>query len=112
MTITLLVHRRVGMVKDAAGRACVRLLGGQSDGVFTPTAKRVSGTVPSLAPEVGLDHPCRDVAKSMDLGEKPWRRRPGRTFLRGGIVARHVADRMPDRISFVIYLERFVPRNG
>ena len=30
----------------------------------------------------------------------------------GGGVARHVADRMPDRIRSLIYLDAFVPENG
>jgi len=30
----------------------------------------------------------------------------------GGFVARHVADRMPDRIRSLIYLDAFVPENG
>jgi pimeloyl-ACP methyl ester carboxylesterase len=30
----------------------------------------------------------------------------------GGIVVRHVADRMPDRIRSLVYLDAFVPENG
>ena len=30
----------------------------------------------------------------------------------GGVVARHIADRMPDRIRSLIYLDAFVPENG
>jgi pimeloyl-ACP methyl ester carboxylesterase len=30
----------------------------------------------------------------------------------GGVVARHVADQMPDRIRSVVYLDSFVPGNG
>jgi pimeloyl-ACP methyl ester carboxylesterase len=30
----------------------------------------------------------------------------------GGFVIRHVADRMPDRIRSLIYLDAFVPENG
>jgi pimeloyl-ACP methyl ester carboxylesterase len=33
-------------------------------------------------------------------------------FSLGGFVARHVADRMPDRIRSLIYLDAFVPENG
>jgi hypothetical protein len=32
--------------------------------------------------------------------------------MHGGVVVRHVADRMPDRIRSLIYLDAFVPENG
>jgi pimeloyl-ACP methyl ester carboxylesterase len=69
------------------------LLAASAHRVFTPTLTGVGERSHLLSRDVGLDTHVADVAN-------------------GGIVARHVADRMPERIRSLIYLDAFVPDDG
>lgn len=78
--------------------------------VFTPTLTGVGERSHLLSRDVGLDTHVADVANLMiweNLGDIVL---VGHSY--GGIVARHVADRMPDRIRSLIYLDAFVPDDG
>ena len=63
-----------------------------------------------LSRDVGLDTHIADVANLMIWEDLRDIVLVGASY--GGIVARHVADRMPDRIRSLVYLDAFVPENG
>src|SRR6266404_7087239 len=87
-----------------------RLLAAAGHRVFTPTLTGVGERSHLLSRDVGLDTHVADVANLMI-----WENLRDIVLVRhsyGGVVARHVADRMPDRIRSLIYLDAFVPENG
>jgi pimeloyl-ACP methyl ester carboxylesterase len=87
-----------------------RLLAAGAHRVFTPTLTGVGERSHLLSRDVGLDTHIEDVANLMI-----WENLRDIVLVRhsyGGVVARHVADRMRDRISSLIYLDAFVPENG
>jgi pimeloyl-ACP methyl ester carboxylesterase len=87
-----------------------RLLAAEGHRVFTPTLTGIGERSHLLSRDVGLDTHIADVANLMiweDLGEIVL---VGHSY--GGAVARHVADRMPERIRSLVYLDAFVPDNG
>src|SRR5258707_14032278 len=63
-----------------------------------------------LSRDVGLDTHVADVANLMIWEDLRDIVLVGHSY--GGVVVRHVADRMPDRINSLIYLDAFVPENG
>jgi pimeloyl-ACP methyl ester carboxylesterase len=63
-----------------------------------------------LSRDVGLDTHVADVANLMIWENLRDIVLVGHSY--GGVVARHVADQMPDRIRSLIYLDAFVPENG
>jgi pimeloyl-ACP methyl ester carboxylesterase len=69
----------------------------------------VTGTV-LLSRDVGLDTHVADVTNLMIWENLRDIVLVGHSY--GGVVARHVADRMPDGIRSLIYLDAFVPENG
>jgi pimeloyl-ACP methyl ester carboxylesterase len=78
--------------------------------VFTPTLTGVGERSHLLSRDVGLDTHIADVANLMIWENLRDIVLVGHSY--GGVVARHVADRMPDRIRSLIYLDAFVPENG
>src|SRR5260370_39841786 len=87
-----------------------RLLAAGGHRVFTPTLTGVGERSHLLSRDVGLDTHVADVANLMiweDLRDVVL---VGHSY--GGAVVRHVADRMPERIRSLIYLDAFVPENG
>jgi len=87
-----------------------RLLTAAGHQVFTPTLTGVGERSHLLSRDVGLDTHIADVTNLMvweDLRDVVL---VGHSY--GGAVVRHVADRMPDRICSLIYLDAFVPENG
>src|ERR1700692_1933229 len=93
-----------------AGRACVACWRPKRTGVFTPTLTGVGERSHLLSRDVGLDTHVAAVAHLMIWVTLRAGVLVGHSY--GGIVARHVADRMPDRIRSLIYLDAFVPENG
>jgi pimeloyl-ACP methyl ester carboxylesterase len=87
-----------------------RLLAAEAHGVFTPTLTGVGERSHLLSRDVGLDTHIADVANLMIWENLRDVVLVGHSY--GGVVARHVADRMPDRIRSLIYLDAFVPENG
>ena len=87
-----------------------RLLAAGAHGVFTPTLTGVGERSHLLSRDVGLDTHVADVANLMIWENLRDVVLVGHSY--GGFVARHVADRMPDRIRSLIYLDAFVPENG
>src|SRR5258707_595747 len=78
--------------------------------VFTPTLAGVGERSHLLSRDVGLDTHVADVTNLMIWENLRDIVLVGHSY--GGVVARHVADRMPDRIRSLIYLDAFVPENG
>jgi pimeloyl-ACP methyl ester carboxylesterase len=87
-----------------------RLLSAKAHQVFTPTLTGIGERSHLLSPDIGLDTHVADVTNLMlweDLRDVVL---VGHSY--GGVVARHVADQMPDRIRSLVYLDAFVPDNG
>jgi pimeloyl-ACP methyl ester carboxylesterase len=78
--------------------------------VFTPTLTGVGERSHLLSRDVGLDTHIADVANLMIWEDLRNIVLVGHSY--GGVVARHVADRMRDRIHSLVYLDAFVPDNG
>lgn len=87
-----------------------RLLAASAHRVFTPTLTGLAERSHLLSRDVGLDTHVADVANLMQWEDLRDIVLVGHSY--GGVVARHVADRMPDRIRSLIYLDAFVPENG
>src|SRR5260221_2335064 len=87
-----------------------RLLAAGAHRVFTPTLTGVGERSHLLSRDVGLDTHVADVANLMIWENLRDVVLVGHSY--SGFVARHVADRMPDRIRSLIYLDAFVPGNG
>jgi pimeloyl-ACP methyl ester carboxylesterase len=78
--------------------------------VFTPTLTGVGERSHLLSHDVGLDTHVADVANLMIWEDLRDIVLVGHSY--GGVVARHVADRMRDRIHSLVYLDAFVPDDG
>jgi pimeloyl-ACP methyl ester carboxylesterase len=87
-----------------------RLLMTEGYEVFTPTLTGLGERSHLLNRDVGLDTHVADVANLMIWENLRDIVLVGHSY--GGVVVRHVADRMPDRIRSLIYLDAFVPENG
>ena len=78
--------------------------------LWTPTYTGLGERVHLASNDVRLDTHIEDVVKVFEYEDLRDVILVGHSY--GGMVATGVADRMPDRISQVIYLDAFVPRNG
>src|SRR5260370_10252684 len=87
-----------------------RLLAAREHGVFTPTLTGVGERSHLLSRDVGLDTHITDVANLMIWENLRDIVLVGHSY--GGMVVRHVADRMPDRIRSLVHLHAFVSPNG
>jgi pimeloyl-ACP methyl ester carboxylesterase len=86
------------------------LLAAEAHQVFTPTLTGLGERSHLLSRDVDLNTHIADVTNLMvweDLRDVVL---VGQSY--GGVVARHVADRMPNRIRSLVYLDAFVPENG
>ncbi|MDI4239414.1 alpha/beta fold hydrolase [Bradyrhizobium sp. Arg237L] len=86
------------------------LLASEAHRVFTPTLTGIGERSHLLSRDVGLDTHIADVANLMIFEDLREIVLVGHSY--GGVVARHVADRMPDRVRSLVYLDAFVPDNG
>ncbi len=87
-----------------------RLLAAEGHRVFTPTLTGLGERSHLLNREVGLDTHIVDVTNLIrwkSCAISFWS-----DTLTVDFFVRHVADRMPDRIRSLIYLDAFVPDNG
>ena len=78
--------------------------------LWTPTYTGLGERVHLASSDVKLDTHIEDVVKVFEFEDLRDVILVGHSY--GGMVATGVADRIPDRISQVIYLDAFVPRNG
>jgi pimeloyl-ACP methyl ester carboxylesterase len=86
------------------------LLAAKAHRVFTPTLTGVGERAHLLSRDVDLDTHVADIANLMIWEDLHDIVLVGHSY--GGVVARHVADRMPERIRSLVYLDAFVPDNG
>jgi pimeloyl-ACP methyl ester carboxylesterase len=91
------------------GRVRQRLTA-QGHQVFTPTLTGLADRSHLLSREVGLETHVQDVANLITWEILSDVVLVGHSY--AGTVVRHVADRMPDRIRSLVYLDAFVPENG
>jgi pimeloyl-ACP methyl ester carboxylesterase len=78
--------------------------------VFTPTHTGVGERAHQAAENVTLETHIRDVAGCIEAEEIKDIILVGHSY--GGMVITGLADRMPDRIKALVYLDAFVPGNG
>ena len=78
--------------------------------VFTPTLTGVGERAHLLSPQVNLDTHIEDVANLIRWEELSDVVLCGHSY--GGCVISGVADRVPDRIGSLVYLDAFVLENG
>jgi pimeloyl-ACP methyl ester carboxylesterase len=87
-----------------------RLLASKEHRVFTPILTGLGERSHLLSRDVSLDTHVADVTNLIVWEELSDILLVGHSY--GGFVVRHVADRMPDRICPLIYLDAFVLDNG
>jgi pimeloyl-ACP methyl ester carboxylesterase len=87
-----------------------RLLQAQGHEVFTPTHTGVADRSHLSAPSVNLDTHITDVANLLRWEELSDVILCGHSY--GGCVVSGVADRVPERIGALVYLDAFVLENG
>jgi len=78
--------------------------------VFTPTLTGLGERAHLLTREVGLSTHIQDVVAVIESEELQRIVLVGQSY--AGVVITGVADRMPERLSHLVYLDAFVPGNG
>jgi len=78
--------------------------------LWTPTYTGLGERVHLASNDVRLDTHIEDVVKVFEYEDLREVILIGHSY--GGMVATGVADRIPDRISQVVYIDAFVPRHG
>jgi pimeloyl-ACP methyl ester carboxylesterase len=78
--------------------------------VFTPTLTGFGERVHLLSREIDLETHIADVANLMIYEDLQDVVLVGHSY--GGIIVRHVADRLSERVRSLIYLDAFVPDHG
>jgi pimeloyl-ACP methyl ester carboxylesterase len=87
-----------------------RLLAAQGHEVFTPTLTGLGERSHLLSRDIGLETHVADVTNLLAWEDLRDIVLVGHSY--GGIVVRHAADRMADRIRSLVYLDAFVTENG
>jgi pimeloyl-ACP methyl ester carboxylesterase len=88
----------------------VRALQAAGQEVYTPTLTGSGERVHLASPEIDLDTHILDVINVLRYENLPDVVLVG--FSYGGMVITGVAERVPERISHLVYLDAFVPQNG
>ena len=78
--------------------------------LFTPTCTGVGERAHLAHPGIDLDHHINDLLQVLHFEDLHGITLIGHSY--GGMVATGVADRAPERIARVVYLDAFVPRDG
>src|ERR1700730_2540305 len=86
------------------------LLAAEGHQVFTPTLTGLAERVPLLSRDVTLETHIADVTNLIIYEDIRDIVLVGHSY--GGVVVRHLADRMPGRIRSLVYLDAFVPDDG
>lgn len=87
-----------------------RILRAAGHEVFTPTLTGIGERVHLGSAEVGLETHVRDIVNVLEYEDLHDVVLVG--FSYGGVVITVVADRVPERISQLVYLDAWVPRDG
>lgn len=88
----------------------VPLLRGAGHDVFTPTLTGLGERAHLAGPQVDLETHIRDVLGVLEAEELEDVMLLGHSY--GGMVVTGVADRAPQRIARLVYLDAFVPEDG
>jgi pimeloyl-ACP methyl ester carboxylesterase len=86
------------------------LLRGRGHELFTPTHTGIGERSHLAAPSIGLGTHIQDLVAVIEYEDLQDVVLVGHSY--GGIVATGVADRVPQRVARVVYLDAFVPRDG
>jgi pimeloyl-ACP methyl ester carboxylesterase len=86
------------------------LLGKLGHELFTPTYTGIGERVHLATPEVGLETHIADILAVLQFEDLRNVVLIGHSY--GGMVATAVADRGPERLAHLVYLDAFVPRDG
>jgi len=86
------------------------LLRARGHEVFTPTHAGVGERVREAAPGVDLEMHIADFLRVIEMEDLRDFILLGHSY--GGMVATGVADRVPERVRHLVYLDAFVPRDG
>jgi pimeloyl-ACP methyl ester carboxylesterase len=78
--------------------------------LFTPTYTGIGERVHLATPEVGLENHIADVLGVIQFEDLRNIFLVGHSY--GGMVATAVADRVPERLAEIVYLDAFVPSDG
>jgi pimeloyl-ACP methyl ester carboxylesterase len=78
--------------------------------VHTPTLTGLGHRAHLLRPDIDLDVHVRDVTELLEFEDVRDAILVGHSY--GGMVVTGVADRVPERLARVVYLDAFVPRDG
>ncbi|WP_454871640.1 alpha/beta fold hydrolase [Paraburkholderia xenovorans] len=78
--------------------------------VFTPTLSGLGERAHQSSPDITLETHIRDICGCLEAEELTGIILCGHSY--GGCVITGVADRLPDRIRSLVYLDAFVPRDG
>jgi len=78
--------------------------------VYTPTLTGLGERIHLMNPGINLDTHIADVANVFEFEELSDVVLVGHSY--GGMVITGVADRSPDKIRSMVYLDAFVPQNG
>jgi len=108
MSVYILVHGAWG--GSWCWKSIRRALQAQSHEVFTPSLSGVGERSHLLSRHIDLDTHIADVMNLIRWEELSDVVLCGHSY--GGCVVTGVADRMPDRIRALVYVDAFVPENG
>jgi pimeloyl-ACP methyl ester carboxylesterase len=86
------------------------LLQAAGHSVYTPTLTGVGERAALSTPEIGLDTHIQDVVDLIETKDLQQVILVGHSY--SGMVITGVADRVPDRIAHLVYLDAVVPRDG
>src|SRR3982074_716523 len=86
------------------------LLTAEGHRVFSPTLTGLGDRCHFLSRDVGLDPHIMDVVNLLIWEDLRDIVLIGHSY--GGIVVRHVADRLPDRVRSLVYLDASIPEDG
>lgn len=91
-------------------RRVAALLASDGHDVFTPTLTGLAERSHLLSPAINLDTHILDVVNEMKYRELNNVVLVGHSY--GGMVVTGVADKIPDKITSLVYLDAFVPENS
>src|SRR3954447_13215918 len=87
-----------------------RLLRGAGHEVFTPTLTGIGERSHLMSRDIDLNTHIQDVVNVLEFEDLRDVILVGYSY--GGMIVTAVADRVPERISQVIFLDAFLPKNG
>ena len=87
-----------------------RLLRGQGHEVFTPSMTGIGERFHLASPSVNLSTHVQDVLGTVEYEQLSDFILVGHSY--GGMVVTAVADRVPDKLRSLVYLDAFVPKDG